>query len=505
MKVFRFLGVLISVMMAVSVMAQDMIVTIGQVDIRVPSPYTITSQTPDALTIQLADEPSTLTVTASPTDNPYPNTIAEIMNASRAEPIEYSKVSLSGIPALVGDTRDTETDDANSFAQMLVVWQGLLYEFTLSPITVSNPFIEETGSAWDAVIADILFFPPDDAPVFIVFETDIDVLQDVPGEVGVTWELINRPDNSNLEFVQILSDGEVVNVELPRTEPFIAASGEGTVAISTIEEGAEFIDLQVRLKDLSDNSILAVSQIILPADVEVVPVPTPVTPTTNVSATTPATSTTTESSIITQFTSEVDLEAQTTTVTWNIDADAVDEVRYQAIGAGGQAVIELLPTQISGTYTFTGNFQEADDSNVAVYGIGTLSAFISGTRSVESTQISFVGENTRPQITVFSTTETGAQVNSLPAQASVTWEVINRPPETNLEFVQVLPGDVFINAELPRPDPFIASTGSGMVNLVAADTFDLTQRVELTVRVRLVDAEGNILTSRDVIIPYIPN
>jgi len=489
---------MVSFLLTGVVLAQDTIVTFAQLEIRVPSPYTIISTSSSDIQIGLEGETSALTINTSTATADFPADIAEVMNASLAEPIDYTKTSLSGVPAI---TWDTPTGDSH----MMVVWQGVLYDFMLSGTAGENPFLDDTESVWDEMI-DRLYFDPLDAPVFIRFGTDIETLQVVPVDIGVTWELINRPDNSNLEFVQVLSNGEEINVEQPRDNPFISSSGEGTITIATTDDDAEVVDLQVRLRDLTDERLLAVSRILIP--VEEVIVPTPSAPTA-VTGTTNTATTETGSDVITQFDVNIDLDTQTATVTWTLNADGVDELRYQAVGANGQAIVEFLPTQTAGTYTFSGEFQAVDETNIAINGIATLAASISGTQSVASATITFGDEvavdPNQPEITIFATTQPDAQVNTLPTQANVTWEVVNRPPQTNLQFVQVLPNNTFINAELPRPDPFIASTGSGMVNLVAADTYDLTGELDLTIRLRLVDANGTVLTSRDLVIPYVPN
>ncbi|GEM_PF-3269666 len=487
--------VLSFVLLAIAVTAQDVTVRLEQLEISLPSPYTITSTSPDTMSIQLDGDDSVLTVRVSETNDALPTNLATIMNASRPEPFDYTKVSLNGTPTLVSDI------EADSI-EMLAVVQGVAYDLMLTPVSGVNPFIEETGSPWDTILSELAFVVPDDAPEFIQFETDITEVTRVPLDVNVAWDLLNRPDNSNLEFVQVLENGEEINVELPRDNPFIASAGSGVIRLATAGDNEEVIDLQVRLRDLSDNRILAIRQILLPADIPPVVVPTAVAvdaPTTEAPE-----SIATGSDVITQFGSVVNLVEQTTTVTWEIAADAVEILRYQAVGSGGQAIIEILPSQISGTYTFAGEFEAVDETNIAVYGIGTLSAVVDGTQSVVSTTIRFEEDSDSPQITVFATTEPDTEINALPTQASITWAVINRPPETNLEFVQVLANDVLINAELPRDNPFIASSGSGLVNLVASTDFDLSQAGELTVRVRLLDSEGNVITSRDLIIPYTP-
>lgn len=498
---YKLFGLIISfIILTIAVTAQDITVRFGQLEIGLPSPYSVASTVANEVTIELDNEPATLSVRTAPTEDVYPYTLVEVMNASRAEPLDYTKISVGGVPALVSDA------ESNS-VQMVATWQGIAYDLLLSPVSGTNPVVDITGSAWDTIFAGLEFVAEDDTPYFSEFTTNISGVNSVPLDISVTWEVMNRPENSNLEFVQILSNGEVINVELPRDNPFISSAGAGTVRLATTAN-EDIVDLQARLINLDTEEIMTVSQIILPSTITPVVVPTPVPVSaspvpTSVSGT--ATSSDTGSEVITQFSSSVDLTEQTTTVTWTIAAEAVDIVRYQAVGASGQAVIENLPAEISGTYTFEGDFQAPEGDNAALYSIATLSTIISGSQSVASTTISFADATTRPQITVFNTTEADAEVNALPAQINITWEVINRPPETNLEFVQVLSEDVLINAELPRPDPFIASSGSGVVNLIGAANFDLTQAFDLTLRARLVDGAGNVITSQDIAVPFVPS
>ena len=62
------------------------------------------------------------------------------------------------------------------------------------------------------------------------FTADADSVNETQLESGtvripVSWAVDSRPDNSNLVFEQVLDDGSVVNVELPRTNPIIPSSG----------------------------------------------------------------------------------------------------------------------------------------------------------------------------------------------------------------------------------------------------------------------------------------
>jgi LysM repeat protein len=48
---------------------------------------------------------------------------------------------------------------------------------------------------------------------------------------------------------------------------------------------------------------------------------------------------------------------------------------------------------------------------------------------------------------------------------NVSWTITDRPPNSNLRFEQLLPNGTFINVELPRNEPYVASEGNGFVRL----------------------------------------
>jgi hypothetical protein len=80
--------------------------------------------------------------------------------------------------------------------------------------------------------------------------------------VPVTWEVTNRPANSNLVFEQVFTDGRVQNVELPRNLVIVDSSGVGVVA--PVNPGTDEIVIQVRLVDLASNATYAQRQFTLP-------------------------------------------------------------------------------------------------------------------------------------------------------------------------------------------------------------------------------------------------
>lgn len=79
----------------------------------------------------------------------------------------------------------------------------------------------------------------------------------------VSWGVANRPDGSNLAFEQILPDGSVVNVELPRDFQIIPSSGEGFVRPYPVGNAAEVV-LQLRVFDVQTTQTLAQQRVQIP-------------------------------------------------------------------------------------------------------------------------------------------------------------------------------------------------------------------------------------------------
>src|SRR5690606_38724782 len=75
-------------------------------------------------------------------------------------------------------------------------------------------------------------------------------LQARTARIPVSWEAVSRLPTSNLVFEQVLADGSVVNVELPRENPWVASAGDGVAAPMPPGGSADRITLRVRLIDL---------------------------------------------------------------------------------------------------------------------------------------------------------------------------------------------------------------------------------------------------------------
>ena len=96
-----------------------------------------------------------------------------------------------------------------------------------------------------------------------------------------------------------------------------------------------------------------------------------------------------------------------------------------------------------------------------------------------------------PEITLFTTsnpTVVAAALADETARVSVSWEVTNRVPGSNLVFEQVLEDGQAVPVELPRANLWIASTGDGVVAPVPPQNSSLLQ-----IRLRVQDvASGDV-------------
>lgn len=78
----------------------------------------------------------------------------------------------------------------------------------------------------------------DDGPRITAFSTSLSIvdkttLANRTAPVPVSWTTERRPVYANLFFEQILPDGSVINVELPRLIPWVNSNGNGVAAPSS--------------------------------------------------------------------------------------------------------------------------------------------------------------------------------------------------------------------------------------------------------------------------------
>ncbi|MBN1286134.1 MAG: hypothetical protein JXB47_12120 [Anaerolineae bacterium] len=84
------------------------------------------------------------------------------------------------------------------------------------------------------------------------------------GRVPVSWSVLNRPDGSNLVFEQRLPGGQVVNVELPRSNPWVASEGVGVMNPVYPGPDVQSVTFQLRLVDITTHTTITLAEITLP-------------------------------------------------------------------------------------------------------------------------------------------------------------------------------------------------------------------------------------------------
>lgn len=95
--------------------------------------------------------------------------------------------------------------------------------------------------------------------------------------IPVSWEVSNRPSNSNLVFEQVLPEGSAANIELPRDNPWVNSSGQGVVRPGFPADGETHIILQLRVVNTSTGRTLTSQQISIPM-IEGTAIPIPAEP-----------------------------------------------------------------------------------------------------------------------------------------------------------------------------------------------------------------------------------
>jgi hypothetical protein len=164
--------------------------------------------------------------------------------------------------------------------------------------------------------------------------------------VPVAWDVINRPQNSNLVFEQVLPNGSSVNVELPRTVPLVPSAGLGVAAPVAPGAGVAEIVLRVRLVNLANGATFDQRDIKVPiAGVSVTPTARPTT-----APTTPPT--------ITAFTASPDPVARggVITLAWTVSGASRVAISLQSLAGLGQEeeVKSAAPlSSTTGTITYT--------------------------------------------------------------------------------------------------------------------------------------------------------
>ncbi len=175
----------------------------------------------------------------------FPN--GRVVNIELPRPFPWVNSSGNGIVALIYPSDNQITDTlfvrlrvVNIFTQQTITQR----ELTIAVIDTSQPQISNFGSDNTVVITEELL--------------------NGSSRVRVNWDVLNRTPEMNLAFEQVLPDGSVVNVELPRPDIWVNSAGSGDVAPVNGDAGATSVELRVRLYVVATNETIAMRTLFLP-------------------------------------------------------------------------------------------------------------------------------------------------------------------------------------------------------------------------------------------------
>lgn len=164
------------------------------------------------------------------------------------------------------------------------------HPLNFGPPTYRLSIVGADGATVDQRVLTIPYLAPaaDAEPDIVEFTSSAGEV--TPGENGVavlpvTWQVAGRLPSSYLAFNQILPDGQIVAIDLPRATLWVPSSGEGAVA-PTVPAGATTVTLLLRVVDAGTDQTYASRELTLP--VAGTSAPEPVTPTPEVTAAPPA-------------------------------------------------------------------------------------------------------------------------------------------------------------------------------------------------------------------------
>ena len=307
--------------------------------------------------------------------------------------------------------------------------------------------------------------------------------------IPVSWAVQDAVPNMNVVFEQVLADGRVINVELPRDILIIPPSGNGVVLPGLPGGDSDEVVLQMRVVDLQqparvDGGVFDTSQITIDITDETGPI-TPQIDSFTVNTTAIARD-------------ELTRGGLRVPVSWSVShrPPSTNLVFEQVFPDGTFQNIELprsfsiIPSSGSGVVAPQSPGGDVDEIvfRLRIMDLQFPTRVDDGVFASEETTVGITGEVTSGEAEIQTFVSTGAAVsrsalNAGTLRVPVTWTVNNRPPNSNLAFEQVLPDGSTPNVELPRLVPVIPSSGNGIVAPQSVgDDID-----EIVIRLRVFD------------------
>lgn len=107
------------------------------------------------------------------------------------------------------------------------------------------------------------------SPEIVLFQTEANSvnrsdLVSGSARVPVSWRAVNRPEALNLVFEQVMPNGSIVNIELPRAQLWVNSEGQGMVAPKDPGSTAPTIQIQIRLYSTLTQETFSTQSLYLP-------------------------------------------------------------------------------------------------------------------------------------------------------------------------------------------------------------------------------------------------
>lgn len=317
--------------------------------------------------------------------------------------------------------------------------------------------------------------------------------------IPVTWATVNRPLTANLVFEQVFADGSSINVELPRIIPYVASNGDGIAAPILPNDNADEIVLRVTLINLFNDFVYDRAEITLAiVNGNTGSGNSKVPALTNFVATNTAP---------VSYSSLLNGSARIP-VSWSaINRPVTANLVFEQILPSGEVLNVELPRPFQWV-------NSSDSGRVAplppnpeavelVLRVRLVDLVFNRTLDQRFVYVPIVNNSNPPSIRNFDTnlSEISADlIEDGSIWVEVSWNVDNRPANSNLVFEQVFPNGSTRNAELPRDFEIVPSSGFGVV----VPTLPSQATDTIVFQLRLIDLNNNsTLASERLSIPLV--
>ena len=312
--------------------------------------------------------------------------------------------------------------------------------------------------------------------------------------IPVEWTTANRPLLATLVFEQLLPDGSVVNVELPRVFAWVNSNDRGmTAPILPAGTGVTTITLRVSLVNIVTQQVFDQKTLTLPI------VAGGAGPGTDKPAITRF-----ETTQTTVRRTEIEAGTARIPVAWTaINRPITATLIFEQILTDGRVVNVELPRSTPWVNSrdrgvvkpvIPGGTSQLIRLRVRLYDV-----LFGRNYDIRELYVP-IETDAAPMIRSFTTTSGFIERGSLQSRSAyldVQWQVDNRPTDSNLVFDQVMPGGELRNVELPRDFVMVPSSGNGWVR-----PYDPGSTVtEVRFVLRVIRTSGAVLTTRELVLP----